>query len=143
MDKNRIFLGITKEEIKGTEYLTNEPIRIYKHKWECNWYWGFGYIGNQHLQTHFKGELLGRETQIDKIFKKPHYTQEDWWLIRDLFKQAYALQKCAEVYLYGGHQTTRLGVSDIIKSEEMNERLNKDLEIVLNKVWDILENNRI
>ena len=85
--------------------------------------------------------LIGAEYNICNIFDKGSpITQDQWWVIRDLFKQAYALKEAAEVYQYGGHQTTAPGITDCIKNLEMAAQINKDLEIVLNKVWDFLLN---
>ena len=129
MDK--IYLGNTTEY--GRLYLS-------KHSWDCGWYWGFGYIGNSRLHMHIDS-LIGAEYDIRSIFDKGSpITQNQWWIIRDLFTQAYALKKAAEVYQHGGHQTTKPGMTDCIKNLEMAARINKDLEIVLNKVWDFLLN---
>ena len=83
--------------------------------------------------------LIGTESNVHKIFDKgTSITQDQWWIIRDLFKQAYALQKAAEVYQYGGHQTLNPGITDCIKNLEMAALINKDLKTVLDKVWDFL-----
>ena len=127
MDK--IYLGNTTEY--GRLYLS-------KHSWDCGWYWGFGYIGNTRLHMHIDS-LINGEYDVNKIFDgSTGITQDQWWIIRDLFKQAYALKEAAEVYQYGGHQTTRPGITDCIKNLEMAALIDKDLEIVLNKVWDFL-----
>ena len=85
--------------------------------------------------------LIGAEYDIRSIFDKGSpITQNQWWIIRDLFTQAYALKKAAEVYQHGGHQTTKPGITDCIKNLEMAALINKDLEIVLNKVWDFIVN---
>ena len=129
MDK--IYLGNTTQY--GRLYLS-------KHSWDCEWYWGFGYIGNNSCHMHIDS-LINSEYDVNLLFDKgTPITQDQLWLIRDLFKQAYALKAAAEVYQYGGHQTTRPGMTDCIKNLEMAARINKDLEIVLNKVWDFLLN---
>lgn len=83
--------------------------------------------------------LISGEHDVKKIFdKSTKITQNQWWIIRDLFKQAYALKEAAEVYRHGGHQTSKPGITDCIKNLEMAALINEDLEIVLNKVWDFL-----
>ena len=85
--------------------------------------------------------LIGAEYNIGNIFDKgTPITQDQWWIVCDLFVQAYALKRAAEVYQHGGHHITRPGITDCIKNLEMAARINKDLEIVLNKVWDFLLN---
>ena len=128
---NKIYLGNTTQ--CGGLYLS-------KHSWDCGWYWGFGYIGNNSCHMHIDS-LMGAEYDIRSIYDKGSpITQNQWWIIRDLFKQAYALQKVADVYRHGGHQTSKPGITDCIKNLEMAALINKDLEIVLNKVWDFLLN---
>lgn len=127
--EDKIYLGNTTEY--GRLYLS-------KHSWSCGWYWGFGYIGNSRCHIHINS-LINAEYEVNKIFDKgTKITQDQWWIIRDLFTQAYALQKAAEVYQYGGHQTSKPGITDCIKNLEMAALIDKDLEIVLNKVWDFL-----
>ena len=127
--EDKIYLGNTAEH--GRLYLS-------KHSWDCGWYWGFGYIGNSRLHMHIES-LINSEHDVKKIFdKSTKITQNQWWIIRDLFKQAYALKEAAEVYRHGGHQTSKPGITDCIKNLEMAARINKDLETVLNKVWDFL-----
>ena len=128
---NKIYLG------SNTQY---GRLYLSKHSWDCGWYWGFGYIGNNSCHMHIES-LIGAEYDIRSIFDKGSpITQNQWWIIRDLFTQAYALKKTAEVYQHGGHQTTKPGITDCIKNLEMAALINKDLEIVLNKVWDFIVN---
>ena len=145
----KIKLGKIKAEIKKSQSydpskdhlsLEDEEIYINKHSWDCGWYWGLGYIGNNDLHTHasvFIHELLWHdvtEVFIESIFK----TDSDFWTFKDLLKQAYALRECAEVYVYGGHCITNK-TTGVIKSEEMNKRINEDLKKVLDTLWNFLE----
>ena len=126
---NKIYLG------NNTQY---GRLYLSKHSWDCGWYWGFGYIGNSRLHMHIDS-LINGEYDVNKIFDgSTGITQDQWWIIRDLFRQAYALKCAAFVYRHGGHQTTKPGITDCIKNLEMAALINKDLEIVLNKVWDFL-----
>ena len=129
--KDKVYLGNTTEY--GKLYLS-------KHSWSCGWYWSFGYIGNSRHHMHIDS-IIGAECAVRNIFDKgTPITQNQWWVVRDLFKQAYALQGAAEIYQYGGHQTSTLGLTDCIKNLEMAALINKDLEIVLDKVWDFIVN---
>ncbi len=125
----------------NTLYLGTHPdhgkLFLSKHSWDCNWYWAFGYIGNKNLHTHFDSTFLQSSDVASKIFTDTPYGDTEWWIVRDLFIQAYALKKAAEVYRIGGHQTTVAGLTDIIINVDMATRLNGDLECVLNTVWDL------
>lgn len=116
----------------------NQPVYIYKHSWDCNWYWGFGYLGNNNWHFHMES-LIDDSFQVDKLFESTKITQGQWWVIRDLFIQAYSLKKVAETFRHGGYQTKLEGVTDIIQDKELEVLMNSKLEIVLNKTWEYLE----
>ena len=127
----KVYLGKDKE--------TGERLYLKKHSWGCGWYWGFGYVGNKDLHFHFKSYIEDSKC-CKELLTTTKLTDDNWWVLRDLFKQAYALQKAAEIYRYGGHQTTVKGVTDILKSPSKVTALNKDLEKVLDTLWDYLTN---
>lgn len=132
MNDQKVFIGTTLESFKYGK------CRLYlsKHSWGCGWYWGFGYIGNPSLHCHFVGSFIeGAPSEIEKIFLKPKFTQGQWWILRDLFIQAEALKKAAEVYRYGGRQTNK---AMRIESPQMSARINRDLEKILNEIWRIV-----
>ena len=142
---NKIYLGKIKNDFNPEDKYScvrGESLYIEKHKWDCGWYWGFGYIGNRNLHTHMDSTFLNGITGIEEIFEESTFTQKEWWVIRDLFIQAYALKKCSEVYRNGGHQTTEKGTTDLIKSSTMEKKINADLEKVLNKVWEFMTKDR-
>lgn len=131
----RIYLGKVKKG--ATEFLSGEAVYLTKHQWDCKWYWAFGYIGNSKNHCHFDGQFLGRNPQMaSELFEETPLTDTNWWVIRDLFVQAYALKKAAEVYQYGGHQTTVMGLTDMIRNPDKAKALNADLERVLDALWE-------
>lgn len=130
-------LGTVRKDYKENT-VSGETIFLSEHNWDCDWYWGFGYVGNGRLHTHFDSTFLSTEADVNKIFSETKINQDTWWLLRDLFIQAYALSKSAETYRYGGHQTTKKGVTDIIQDKKMCIRLNKDLKTVLDKIWSLI-----
>lgn len=138
----KIRLGVLKRELPVVA--PGEVIYLTKHEWQCGWYWAFGWLGNRNCHCHFhfealpypkdeRGEVLYKAS---KIFAETNITDREWWIIRDLLVQAYALKKAAEVYRYGGHQTTCEGVTNLIQSPDMVRTLNEDLKKVLDRLWD-------
>ena len=133
--KERIYLG--RHRVDGPTYLE-------KHAWDCGWYWGFGYIGNDHCHWHIEalikhpGTYEPKWTNIDFHFDSTWITQEQWWILRDLFISAYALQKAAEVYRLGGHQTGKAAPYRVTDAY-MAERLNADLGRLLDTIWNLLQ----
>lgn len=141
-DFNKILLGKAKADA-GT-CADGENIWLTKHKWDCGW--AFGYLGNKNCHFHFdsmlyikdgKGSFKYTATASD-LFESTNITDSEWWVIRDLFVQAYVLKKAAEVYRYGGHQTTLTGVTDIIQNKERVAQINADIAKVLDTVWDVV-----
>ena len=128
-------LGIVNKEIESCA--SGETIYLEKHRWECGWYWALGYIGNKNIHTHIEELIKNKETDVNKIFSKTKITQNTWWILRDLFIQAYTIKKCAEVYRYGGHQTNTNGLS-VERDDKLIARLNSDLEKILNNIWELL-----
>lgn len=118
----------------------NEPIYLSKHEWACDWYWALGYLGNKNCHFHFESYLEGGKYDVSDHLKQTNITQREWWVIRDLFVQAYALKAAAEVYQCGGHQTTCKDVTDVVKDLDKATRLNADLKIVLDVLWDFVCN---
>ena len=131
----KIYLGI------GGKY--DEKLWIEKHRFDCGWYWAFGYIGNRNLHMHISSMIEHPEqynqkwTDVDFQFSSTWLSQEQWWILRDLFIQAYALKSAAETYKYGGHQTGKAKPYQII-SEKMNEFINNNLEELLDNIWLLL-----
>jgi hypothetical protein len=137
MSEAKIYIGKLKKDV-GNHYAEGERLYLSKHSWDCGWYWGFGYVGNKDLGAHFDSVFLNDTHTASEIFEEQIFTDSDWWVIRDLFIQAYALKQVAEVYRYGGHQTTKHGITDLIESEGKATEANADLKKVLDKVWEFM-----
>jgi hypothetical protein len=137
---SKIYLGTVKEGFKD---LGGEKIYLYKHSWDCSWYWGLGYIGNKDLHTHFEYVFLrgSSEYSLPNIFSHTKLNQNNWWAILEMFSSAYKLREVADLYYRGGsHITTNL-CKDKLQDKELSDRINKDLELVLNRVWKYIEDS--
>ena len=133
--KEKIYLG----QLAYGPVHEGEKIWLEKHSWDCGWYWGFGYIGNRGLHFHIDSLIKApAPCEASRLFSKTKISDNDWWIIRDLFKQAYALKTAAEVYRHGGHQKSLPGVTDVIQNAEVAKQLNSDLEKVLDKAWEFI-----
>jgi hypothetical protein len=117
--------------------IDKETVYLTKHQWDCDWYWGFGYIGNSNHHFHIESLIEG-ETDVNKIFDQTWLTQTAWWILRDLFIQAYGLKKAAEIYRHGGHQMKVAGLTDVLQLQDKADIINADLGILLDKTWDFI-----
>lgn len=132
--QHRIFLGTI--ERCGQVY-------IGKHEWACDWYWGFGYLGNTRCHFHINSLIdhpvkhSPNWTDVTEQFDTTWLTQAQWWILRDLFIQAYAFRKAADCYVHGGHQSA-LAEKYRFTSKRKAKMVNRDLEKVLDTIWALL-----
>jgi len=135
----RIYLGRTRGG-----FAPGEGVYLEKHTWDCDWYWGFGYVGNKNCHFHMDSMIEAPNNHVQDWhdithhFEKTWITQDQWWILRDLFLSAYALKRAAEVYRHGGHQTSKAAPYQIIDPEQ--ERvINADLGQLLDNIWKYLQ----
>lgn len=51
--KDKILLGFAGRNLEIQN--PNSAIYLSKHSWDCKWYWGFGYLGNNSCHWHMEG----------------------------------------------------------------------------------------
>jgi hypothetical protein len=118
--------------------LEGEAIWLSKHTWDCSWYWGFGYLGNKDCHYHFDSLLDGKHFLIQEVFSSTKISQNNWYEILELFKQAYGLKEAYEIYYRGGAHITKTN-RGVVSTPLMVEVLNNDLKKVLDGVWSYIE----
>lgn len=163
------FIGRT----KAKQYGSTDPIYLEDFKWDCNWYWAGGYVGNSNMHCHFdgcflktpdiRGHSLGDfvtpwstksdksvvvsngcsiwesvETFLDDV---PEHISKNWWRIKDLFKQFYALRAAAEVFQHGGHCTST-GRKKHEINPDMAKAINEHIEKVIIREIQLIFDNK-
>jgi len=151
-DKTKYFFG-TRRDDDATIYMDSP-------KWSCDWYWGFGYLGNKHEHYHlesyqnkdvfFKKEngeyfhgTINRNKNIFDCLREdynlcaPLRDDKNLWNFCELVKTAYTLKEAAEVLGRGGSHITSNTCSEAIKNEKEVKRIN---EIVLPAIFQQIEN---
>lgn len=141
----------------------DEKIWLRPPSWDCNWYWGFGYLHNKNSHTHFSG-LVGSQEYYDNekgCFRKGDYihnvyyspelvettfSEKEGWELSELFKQFYLLREMADFSHKspaGCHITTSPVIHDAEKMKEWNEYLNKTMiPAVMDKIFVLLSPKR-
>jgi hypothetical protein len=132
--KFQVYLG----KCKNTGY----KIYLNGFSWNCNWYYGGGYLnynfknGKQAIHTHFDIVFLKEIIKDNKpavwfdlkdLVDDAQFDSKTWWRIKDLYKQFYILQDCAEVFQYGGHCTDYKRSKREIK-KSMANKINNHIE---------------
>lgn len=120
----------------GTLKTCNERIRLSTPTFDCNWYWGFGYLGNKNCHYHLKSYHLDRDfgeyrdiSMFDAI--KEDYTlcaplQNDstLWTFCELVQTAYSLLAVAEIFSRGGSHQCKNPCQELLKNPDMYEHIN-------------------
>lgn len=151
--KDKVFFGTNKE--------TNERIYISKPSWDCDWYWGFGYLGNKNCHYHLdayqsKDQCFKLEDGSYKVLTEKRNIcmydalledynlnpkiKKNLWEFCELVLTAYTLKKTAETLGRGGSNMTTNPCADLIKNPEEVKRINEVvLPAVFNKLNEIYE----
>ena len=110
--------------------LDGEKVWLPPPSWDCGWYWGYGYIQNINLHTHFN--MLDTNDNlfnaIQKRFDSTFTLQGDkLWTFCELMVTFYALKEIVEVYGRGGSFYASNPLADIIRNHEEVKRINETL----------------
>ena len=160
----KIRLGYTKPKLYGAR----EVVYLNGFSWDCDWYWGGGYIGNRNFHAHFDGAFLdvpdvrghclgnfvspwhGKGKVIDNgcsiwenvaffLDDVPEHLSKNWWRIKDLYKQFYIYKKAAEAFRHGG-RCSSIGCDPREKNKEMEKAMNDHIEqVIIPQIMKVLE----
>ena len=130
----KVFLGNDKDN--------QERVYLTGFKWDCGWYWGGGYLEYRtrnnrgwRMHTHFDSVFLNGKSpnnghsitiwdDLKDLLDNATFSAEEWWRIKDLYKQFYTLKEAAATFQHGGHCTSenrnpeeiKLGVAETINT---------------------------
>jgi len=121
----------------GVNYWLESP------KWDCGWYWGFGYVetytnnnspatsrdinSHQHISGFMGKQDDGSYTHNifdNKTWAIKTFDEKEGWELSELFEQFYFLQKAAENFGRGKCHTANANIpawKDAAKVKEINE----------------------
>lgn len=103
---------------------SEEFVQLQKHSWNCEWYYGFGYLQNSGSHTHLDSTIL--DENLGDAFTHTWMNEEIWDSIRTAFKDCYSLKE----------------IADEAHSFKPNiwERANGELNEKLDLIWKYLKN---
>lgn len=142
-ERKRYLLGIRKED--------NKKVYLTEASWDCDWYWGFGYVNtftprNTYDHQHFDDLFLEKNIfySFKEYFKNTTLNDEDIFILLNYMKEFYICKKYAEVLRHGGYITTKALSITEEKNKEANqkeiERINKILlPELFEKIYKLLE----
>lgn len=128
--KNRYLLGIRKED--------NKRVYLIEPTWNCNWYWGFGYIQTFITRAiydhqHFNSLFLEQEIfdSYKNYFIDLTLNDDEIWQLLGYMKEYYTMEKYAEFLQYGNHITSKaknvLEEKNKVENDKEVYRINKIL----------------
>ena len=140
--KKYYLLGRRKED--------NEKVWLEQGKFDCEWYWGIGYVEifnkrytNINEHTHFDSLFLKGNKCCYDLFKE-YFSEltindtELWKLLEDM-STIYNLRNYSDMIYRGGSHITTNTFKDEIKNEEEYKRINTLLiPKILDEVYKIL-----
>lgn len=136
-NKDRYLLGVT-------EY--DEKLWLEAGSWDCDWYWGFGYVVTNRSFSHFNG-LVGFKAEkgnyVHHLNESPRMKQTvlneaESWALCDLMQSFYTLKAAAEIYHMGNSRLTSTpGLS--LKNVQAEKRINKiEIPKIMEAVYQLL-----
>jgi len=124
--------------------LNDKDIYLKKPSWDCDWYWGFGYLGNYTIHYHIDG--INKSKNLYDALKK-HFgdsltikDDKKLWLFCEFMATFYSLKETAEVLGRGGSHYTKNPLADVIKNKTEVDRINNEImPKIFDAIWDIFK----
>ena len=128
----------------------SDLIWLEEPRWDCEWYWGFGYVEtytrqanpqlSRDITTHQHGEgLLSKQDNgdykhhINEILKESVLSDDESWKVSDLMMSAYTLRKTAEVLAKGNSNLTSEAHSVTLVDLDIVKKIN---EVMLPAIFE-------
>ncbi len=129
-----------------------------KAKWDCDWYWGLGYIksytnskcpecskdifSHRHFDTLFLKCNSTHKIYVDAwndFFEESVLTEKEVWTLMELMKTAYLTREYSDMLFRGSSGISSNTAESIIKNDTEYERIN-DIVIpeIMKRVYNLL-----
>lgn len=117
--------------------------------WDCDWYWGLGYIvtytnnkhpgrskdinSHQHFNSLFFNCTNNGFDNFKNYLTETPFNNNEIWRIMEIMKTLYTLKEYSETLHRGGSHYISNPCKDIIKNDDEYNRINKVVIPTLNK----------
>lgn len=105
-------------------------VSLKRPEFDCDWYWGFGYIGNRwchyHLDGIGKGENINFRDALVKHFGDSFVIKSDrnLWRFAEVVQTVYRLKGAADLFHIGGSHYTTNPCAESLKREDLWKEIN-------------------
>lgn len=153
MKKQTIEKFGNKYYLLGTRKEDNKKVWLEEGSFNCNWYWGVGYVEvfnhnytdiSEH--THFDSLFLKRNIHdsFKNYFKETTLSDNEIWQLLELMQTIYTLREMSDtIHRRGSHITTTNIEREIFNDniyKNMYDKINNDtIPALLNTVYELLE----
>lgn len=124
--------------------------------WDCDWYWGFGYIetytnnlnpekardirSHQHFDSLFLNGPKCARDMFKEFFVDTPLTDDEIWELVDYMETFYTLKSVAELFKHGYSWQTERAKIDQLQNEDQYDLVNKQwLPEVFKRIKKIFE----
>lgn len=136
----------TEDVYLGTRKEDGVRITLYAPSWDCDWYWGFGYLGNENEHFHLSGLASGGNRNLYDALREDYELNtalsegRDLWLFCELMTTAYTLKGASELFYRGGSHYCMNPLRDLLRDNSMYEEINYTLiPSVLDEVYKLFD----
>ena len=130
--KTRYLLG---KDIDGVEYW------LEKASWDCDWYWGFGYIeskyGHEHADNFLSEWFTGWNGSKSRLVETT-FNEKEGWELCELLEQFYTLKETAEYFGRGKANCANTEIADYKKPELVKEINEVRMPVIFKRIYQIL-----
>lgn len=137
--KKRFLLGIRKED--------NKKVYLTAPSWDCDWYWGFGYvnsfkINDTYTHEHFNGLFLRGDIieSFKNYFTETTLRDDEIYILLGYMKEFYVLKEMAALLQHGNHITSRaINILEEKYKEENEKEVYRINKIILPSLFEKIE----
>ena len=129
-----------------------ESYWLEKAIWDCDWYWGIGYVESYRGKgrsdkswrghNHFDSMFLKPAKFVDgykDFFDEVTLTDDEIWRLLELMQSAYICRRYSDMLHSGGAHITSNPAKEIIQNEAEYERINKEvIPSILEAIYKLL-----
>lgn len=130
---NALMAGFPENVVLGKPVNDTKLVMLRRPSFDCNWYWGFGYLGNRDCHYHLSGLTEGKNINMFDAMKE-HFgdslvIKDDklLWQFCEVVTTIYTLRKSADMYHLGGSHYTTNPCSDSLKRLDWYTEINEVL----------------
>lgn len=117
-----------------------QKIWLVAPSWDCDWYWGFGYLETYSRRngfldidchTHFNSTFFEVTANcfdmFKNYFKETPLTDNEIWTLCDYMKSFYILRESAEFFRHGYSYITGRAKIDELQRTDLEDEINKNM----------------